>query len=60
MVIVGDRDIVSIEHTTTMFQALKEARLAVVPNASHLLLHEHPGQVTTLVQEFLDEAHYNH
>ena len=60
MVIAGDRDIVSIEHTTTMYRALQDARLAVVPNASHLLLHEHPGQVTALVQDFLDEAPHNH
>ncbi len=35
LVIVGDRDIVTLEHAVEMFRTLPDAQLCVVPNAGH-------------------------
>lgn len=53
LVLVGDDDAVSLEHTISLFRALPDAELAVVPGASHTLLIEKPELCTTLVATFL-------
>lgn len=53
LVIAADDDIVAVEHTVELYRALPDAALAIIPNASHLLLHEHPGELSALVGEFL-------
>jgi pimeloyl-ACP methyl ester carboxylesterase len=53
LVLVGDDDLVTLEHTMAMYRALPQAQLAVVPNASHLLLVEHPGLIRDMVATFL-------
>jgi pimeloyl-ACP methyl ester carboxylesterase len=53
MVVVADDDIVSLPHTVELYQALPDAALAVIPHASHLLLHEHPLELVALVGDFL-------
>lgn len=53
LVMAGDDDLVRLEHTVELYQALPAGQLAVVPNASHLLLHEQPDLCTGLVREFL-------
>lgn len=53
MVVSGDDDLVSLEHTVALYRALPRGELAVIPNASHLLLMEHPAAVITIVREFL-------
>lgn len=55
LVVSADDDIVSLEPTVELYQALPDAALAIVPNASHLLLHEHPDELTRMVGEFLAE-----
>ena len=35
LVIVGDRDVITPEHSVAMFRALQDAQLCVVPNAGH-------------------------
>jgi pimeloyl-ACP methyl ester carboxylesterase len=35
LLIVGDRDIVTTEHTVEMFRAIPDAQLCIVPNAGH-------------------------
>lgn len=44
-----------LEHTVELYQALPDAALAIVPNASHLLLHEHPDELTRMVGGVLAE-----
>ena len=51
--LAGDDDLVTLEHTIAMYRALPQAQLAVVPNASHLLLVEHPGLLREVVATFL-------
>ncbi|MFI6483655.1 alpha/beta fold hydrolase [Nonomuraea sp. NPDC050663] len=53
LVIAADDDIVTLEHTVQLYRALPAAQLAVVPYASHLLLHEKPELCARLIGEFL-------
>jgi pimeloyl-ACP methyl ester carboxylesterase len=53
LVMSGDDDAVSIEHTVEMYRALPQAELAVVPGTSHVLIMEKPALVTRLVLDFL-------
>ena len=53
LVLAGDDDLVTLDHTVAFYRALPNAELAVVPNASHLLLMEHPEAVRSLVHGFL-------
>ena len=49
LVIIGDRDIVTPEHSVEMFRVIPQAQLCVVPNAEHGTM---PGeQVLTFLQE---------
>ncbi|MBV1849418.1 alpha/beta fold hydrolase [Catellatospora tritici] len=53
LVLVGDDDAVSPQHTLSLYHALPQAQLAVLPNASHTLLLEQPDLCTRLVADFL-------
>lgn len=53
LVMAGDDDAVTLEHTIAQYRAIPDADLAVVPHASHLLVMEKPEQVYGLVADFL-------
>jgi pimeloyl-ACP methyl ester carboxylesterase len=53
LVMVGDDDNVTLEHTLALYRGLRNAQLAIVPAASHLLLFEKPELCTRLVSDFL-------
>ena len=53
LVVAGDDDIVTLEHTLALYRGLQNAQLAIVPAASHLLLHEKSELCTRLVTDFL-------
>jgi pimeloyl-ACP methyl ester carboxylesterase len=53
LVMVGDDDIARFEHTVTLFEAIPDAQLAVIPGASHLAPIEKAELVNQLVLEFL-------
>jgi pimeloyl-ACP methyl ester carboxylesterase len=53
LVMVGDDDIMSLEHTVALYEAIPDARLAVIPGASHLAPVEKPDLVNQLIVEFL-------
>ncbi|MGI5321214.1 alpha/beta fold hydrolase [Actinomadura nitritigenes] len=53
LVLAGDDDLVTLDHTIALYRALPTAELAVLPNASHLLLMEHPETVRAMVRTFL-------
>jgi pimeloyl-ACP methyl ester carboxylesterase len=55
LVMVGDDDAVSLEHTLALYRALPSAELAVVPGTSHTLLIEKPDLCTDLVKAFLSD-----
>jgi pimeloyl-ACP methyl ester carboxylesterase len=56
LVLVGDDDAMTLEHTVAMFEALQEAQLAVVPGTSHVLALEKPELVNRLILDFLAET----
>jgi len=53
LVMVGDDDMVRLDHTVAFFEALPKGQLAVVPGASHILPLEKPDEVNRLILEFL-------
>ncbi|MFF9800169.1 alpha/beta fold hydrolase [Streptomyces rochei] len=53
LVLVGDDDLMTLEHTVALYRAVPDARLAVVPGASHLVPLEQPALVNRLVLEHL-------
>lgn len=53
LVMCGDDDLVTLEHTLALYRALPDSRLAVVPGTSHLLLHEKPEVCRAVVADFL-------
>lgn len=53
LVLAGDDDLVTLDHTVRLFRALPTAELTVLPNASHLLLMEHAETVRAMIQKFL-------
>ena len=53
LVMAGDDDLVTLEHTLALYRGLPNSELAVVPAASHLLLLEKPELCTRLVTDFL-------
>jgi pimeloyl-ACP methyl ester carboxylesterase len=54
LVLVGDDDMVSLEHTVSFYKAIPGAELAVIPGASHAVAMEKPELVNRLVLEFLE------
>ncbi|MET9777593.1 alpha/beta hydrolase [Streptomyces sp. NPDC006367] len=55
LVLVGDDDLMTLEHTSTLYRAVPDSRLAVVPGASHLVPLEKPDLVGRLVLEHLGQ-----
>jgi pimeloyl-ACP methyl ester carboxylesterase len=53
LVVVGDDDLVHVEHALALYRGLPAGQLAVLPNASHLLLLEHPLLGAAVVGNFL-------
>lgn len=53
LVMVGDDDLVSLEHTLELYRAIPDAELAVVPGTSHLAPLEKPDLVNRLLLDFL-------
>ena len=53
LVLSGDDDIMSLEHTIEMMRSIPNAELAIVPGASHFLHHEKPDLTWTLIRDFL-------
>lgn len=53
LVAVGDDDLVTLPHTVSLYEALPNGQLAVVPGASHGLPLEQPATLTSLMLPFL-------
>ncbi len=56
LVLAGDDDMISLEHTAALFRAIPNSELAVVPGTSHALLMEKPDLVNRIVLDFLKKA----
>ena len=53
LVMAADRDLMTLEHTLALFQAIPNAQLCIVPGATHALLFEKPAAVNAAVLAFL-------
>ena len=53
LLIVGDRDIVRVEHAVQMQHLISDARLAVFPATDHLAMTDRATYVTSMLDEFL-------
>ena len=53
LVVMGDDDLRSIEHSAALFRAIPNSELAVVPGASHAVVIEKPELVNGIVLDFL-------
>ena len=53
MIVVGDRDMISIEHGLEMSRSIKNAQYCVLPNTSHEVFTEKPELINKIAMEFL-------
>jgi pimeloyl-ACP methyl ester carboxylesterase len=53
LVVAGDDDVVTLPHTASLYEALPDGQLAVVPGASHGLPLEQPDTLNGLILNFL-------
>jgi pimeloyl-ACP methyl ester carboxylesterase len=53
LVVSGDDDMVTIEHSVEIYRGIPNAQLAIIPGASHFAHLEKPELVTGLIMEFL-------
>jgi pimeloyl-ACP methyl ester carboxylesterase len=54
LVVMGDDDLMSIEHSAALFRAIPNSELAVIPGASHTLPMEKPELLNRIVLDFLE------
>jgi pimeloyl-ACP methyl ester carboxylesterase len=53
LVMTGDDDMMTLEHTAALYRAVPGAQLAVLPGASHLLPLEQPARVNPMILQHL-------
>ncbi|HZM72660.1 MAG TPA: alpha/beta hydrolase [Candidatus Polarisedimenticolia bacterium] len=56
LIVVGDRDVVSVQHAAAMQRSIPNAQLAVVPGADHFLLFSKSDLANRLFLDFLEGA----
>jgi len=55
LLLLGDRDVVTVEHAARMRHLLADARLAVFPATDHAGMARRASLIAPLVEEFLRE-----
>jgi pimeloyl-ACP methyl ester carboxylesterase len=53
LVMLGDDDVMTLEHVIAMYEGLPNSELAVVPGTSHFLLQQKPTLCNTIIVDFL-------
>jgi len=53
LVMAGDHDAVTAEHTLQLFRSVKNGELCIVPGTTHFLLSEKPDYANRVILEFL-------
>jgi pimeloyl-ACP methyl ester carboxylesterase len=53
LVMAGDDDVATLQHTTTMFESIRVAQLAIIPGASHAVLKEQTKECVRVIRRFL-------
>lgn len=55
LIMAGDHDVIKNIHTVKMFEAIKNAQLAILPNETHYFPEENPDFFNELVLNFLQK-----
>jgi pimeloyl-ACP methyl ester carboxylesterase len=58
LVIAGDDDVISHEHTLEMYRTIPLSQLAIIPGTSHIAPKEKPALFSAIVQQFLTDLNY--
>lgn len=58
LIIAGDDDVISHEHTLAMYRAIELGQLAIIPGTSHGAPKEKPALFSAIVQQFLTDLNY--
>jgi len=56
LVISGDRDAVTLEHTLEIYHALPDAQLCVLPGTDHTTFSSRPEWLSPIISTFLDRS----
>jgi pimeloyl-ACP methyl ester carboxylesterase len=56
LVMSGDRDTIRPDHSLLIAASIPAAQLCIVPGATHGLLAERPGLISTVIREFLNDV----
>jgi pimeloyl-ACP methyl ester carboxylesterase len=52
LIIAGDKDLISVQHTVTIYQNIPNAQLWILPNSTHSTLIEHSYEFNKKVDDF--------
>jgi pimeloyl-ACP methyl ester carboxylesterase len=58
LVLAGDDDVISAKESEKIYQAITNARLAIVPGSSHSVVKEKTNLVQALLKDFYDHPDY--
>jgi len=53
LILAGDDELFSLSHTTSLYEALPQGRLAIVPGTSHFVIKEKPEITQAIIGDFL-------
>jgi pimeloyl-ACP methyl ester carboxylesterase len=56
LIICGDHDLITIEHTTAIYRNIPRAYLWVLPNSGHGTLQDHPDEFNKMVNAFFQQS----
>ena len=55
LIMAGDDERMEIEHTASMYRAIPQGQLAIIPGTSHFLIKEKPALTQALIKQFLTD-----
>ena len=55
LILAGDRDATTHEHTLELFRSIKNAELCIIPGTTHFLLSEKPEMANKVILDFLQK-----
>jgi pimeloyl-ACP methyl ester carboxylesterase len=56
LIVAGDYDFVRVEHAVETVKLIPDAKIAVIPDASHFVLYSEPERVIPIIQHFLERS----
>jgi pimeloyl-ACP methyl ester carboxylesterase len=59
LIVVGDHDIISLDHTVSLFAGIPHAQLFVIPGATHIVPVEQPELFNSVVINFLKTPYHD-